>query len=136
VSRTRAQNRMRGFTLLEVVVAFAILTLALSALYEVFRLGLRGQQTASHEQAALEMAQKHLAELGSLRPLAEGKQSGKEDIYTWSEASALVTPKTGEAPYTIPAYQLSVQVDWQEAGASRDVTLETVRLEPTRNAGS
>ena len=71
----------RGFTLLEVMVAFAIAALALAALTQAALGGLHATQAAAHTQEALSLAQSRLAAV-ALNPRA-GEQSGDR----WRRAS-------------------------------------------------
>lgn len=68
-----------GFTLIEVLVAFAVLAIVLVPLLQVFGGGLGSTQTArAYTQAAL-LARSKLDEMGVEAPLVEGEETGTFD---------------------------------------------------------
>src|ERR1700722_17540423 len=56
----------RGFTLLEVLIAFIIAALALGVMFEASLGGLRASEAASHYQEALSLARSHLASVSTV----------------------------------------------------------------------
>lgn len=74
--QTRAQ---RGFTILEVLVAFLMAAMLLTIILSGFATGLSGlSRTEKTAQAAL-VAESRLAELGLVEPLEEREYSGKTE---------------------------------------------------------
>lgn len=74
----------RGFSLLEVLVAFVILGLVLGALMEIFSGGLRNVGLAGEYQHATLLGQSKLATVGIELPLKEGESNGDFDsTYRW-----------------------------------------------------
>ena len=67
---------VRGFTLLEVLIAFAILAVAMGAILQSFSQGLRSMTVAEKYTAAALLAQTKLAEVGSVIPLEAGEHDG------------------------------------------------------------
>ncbi len=61
-----------GFTLMEVLVAFAILALSLGGLYQLYGGALARHQGEAARIEALRVAQSTLAELGTSRPVTAG----------------------------------------------------------------
>ena len=61
-----------GFTLMEVLVAFAILALSLGGLYQLYGGALARHQGEAARIEALRVAQSTLAELGATRPVSAG----------------------------------------------------------------
>jgi len=108
--QARAQ---RGFTMLEVLVAFLLAAMLLAVILSGFSTGLSGlSRTAKTAQAAL-IAQSRLAELGIVEPLEEGEYSGiSED---------------SQVPYR---WQVRVQpFDWGYAAELRERGLEMYKIE-------
>lgn len=126
-----------GFTLLEVLIAFVILALSLATLYEVYRLGLRGERASVAQRAALEIAERHLVEMGSTRVLENGVREGLEGArYHWKETAELVIPLSGHVPYSVPAYRISVWVSWPGNHSVQTLRLDSARLVPPRKPGT
>src|SRR6202041_1768979 len=92
-----------GFTLIEVLVALAIVGLALAAIAGVFTQGLIGHETASDAEAALALAEERLALAGStLQPGANsgtlaGRFAWKTTVSPYSD-----NRKTAELPNSLP----------------------------------
>jgi general secretion pathway protein I len=123
----------RGFTLIEVLVAFVIVALALGALLQVFATGLRGSSAAENYTMAALLAESKLAAMGIEEPLEEGERAGEFDNgFAWS---TIVRPYDGGgdggptlAPGALQAFEVSVTVRWGGAGRERSVSLATLRL--------
>lgn len=112
-----------GFTLLEVVVALAILSIAVVASIQGFAQGLRLLKTAGDHQQAMLLADQKIREV--LVP-AEEKQSGTEGAFTWERTITVdPTPELERsrttASWTI--YRIAVRVGWGDRGHVELVTL-------------
>jgi general secretion pathway protein I len=126
----RGEARAAGFTLIEVLVALAIVGLALGAIAGAFSNGLVGHETASGVEAALAVAEERLALAGaSLRPgVSNGTFAGR---FAWQTT---VSPydagaKPADAPTSLPSlYSIAVSVAWHDGHRSRQVSLSTLRL--------
>ena len=127
----------RGFTLLEVLIAFAIASLALALLFRATSDGLLSVRTASRYEEAVARARSHLAAIGRDVALVAGSSEGNDGSgYRWHLD---VTPvATGQAVVVGPAriggppppvlYAISVAVSWREAGKERQFVLRTERM--------
>ena len=125
------RRRQQGVSLLEVLVAFAILGLCLGVLLQVFSGGLRNTALAEdYTQAAL-YAESILAAVGGEAPLAPGEDLGRvNDKFAWR---IRIEPYVDELlPQDSPAvlYWVTVEVFWQGVVSNRSVVLETLRLAP------
>ncbi|HZK92287.1 MAG TPA: prepilin-type N-terminal cleavage/methylation domain-containing protein [Stellaceae bacterium] len=122
-----------GFTLIEVLVALAIVGLALAAVAGVFSNGLIGHETASDAEAALALAEERLALAGAtatLRPATDkGVFAGR---FAWQ--TTVAPYEEGDdtrlaQPTGLPRlYRLAVSVAWQDGRRSRQLSLATLRL--------
>jgi general secretion pathway protein I len=123
----------RGFTLIEVLVALAVVGLALGAVAGVFGNGLTAHETASDAEAALAVGEEQLAlAAASLHPGASnGNYAGR---FAWrATVAAYADPadQSPDAPTTLPQlYRVAVSVAWQDGRHSRALSLSTLRLGP------
>jgi len=102
---SRLANRSSGFSLIEVVIAFMILALALGMLLSGLRVGLRGAERAAQANLALQYAESLLAEAGASVALSPGESRGEhEGGYVWERIIRpfpLATPIKGIAPFEV-----------------------------------
>ena len=132
----------RGFTLLEVLVAFAIASLALLVLFQGALAGLRSADIAGRYEEALTRARSRLAALGgSLVPADKQGEDGSS--YHWrvriSPVASTVSGNgvVGGAPAVrTTLYAVTVEVSWQEGGRRRVVELDSKRLGTAAASGS
>lgn len=115
----------RGFTLIEMVVAFAILGLTLTALYAVFENVLaRTAHDARFSEASL-IAESLLDRVGTEWPVGSGSQSG-----AWNEFSYEIRNDAAVLARTLPTQQVTVSVSWTEASNRQTITISTLKLAP------
>ena len=114
-----------GFTLLEVLVALAILSLAVVVTIQGFAQGLRLLKLSGDHQEAMALADQKARE--TLVPVA-GRDEGTEGAFRWER-----TTKAVDAPDLQPAgvaeprwrvYEITVGVSW---GGGRRVEVTTLR---------
>lgn len=129
--RARAQ---RGFTLLEVVVAFVVLALALTTLFQIFSAGLARAGELDEYTRALAVAESKLAAAGVETPLQEGETAGEtpDRAFSWRVAVRR-DPETMEMAKTrtipLELYRVEVKVAWRMAdGRNRELRLDTLQL--------
>ncbi len=126
--------REGGFSLIEVLVAFAILAAALGTLSSAFGTGLRGTRTAEFQLRAVDFAENLLAEAGRSSPLKRGVQTGTADGLHWQLEIAPWQGNTGEATppaagAALDALRVSVTVGWGSR-PGQSVKLQTLRVIP------
>lgn len=147
---TGAQGRARGFSLLEVLVAFVVLALTLAVIMRIFSQGLSRVSDSEYHARAVMLAESKLAELGAGIPLEEGEVSGdSKDALHWRvrlaayDTDKAKAAKDGkefrpmtdgkEAAVALPVRLLQVEVEVSRAGtpnASRSIRLVTLKLAP------
>jgi general secretion pathway protein I len=118
----------RGFTLIEVLIAFAILAVAMTALFQVFSNGLRTIGVAERYTMATMLARSVIDDVGVEIPLVPGERRGEiGDGFSWSvriARSTAVKPLVDAEELGIP-YDVSVTVSWD---GGRSLTLTTLRI--------
>ncbi len=123
-------GRQAGFSLLEVLVAFAILAVSLGVLMEIFsRASIASVATAQYSRAA-SLVESKLNAVGTEIPVEEDVLRGEsEDGFEWE---LTITPiELEETSFFEPPaspYRVNATALWQESGRVRRLTLSTLRL--------
>lgn len=133
----------RGYTLLEVLVAFAVLALALTLLLGTLSGGTRQVRWAADAGRAALHAQSLLADVGVGAPLRSGREDGVFDDgrYRWSlEVAPWTDPELPPAatvdPFAPTLLSLQLTVTWGEGGPRERLQLRSLRLvQPDAVAG-
>ena len=112
--------RERGFTLVEVLAAFVILSLTLASAYAALTGGLRWERRAAETASAALLARSYLAEAGVSRPLAEGvSEETLADGRTVRIAMRAVEPVPPAGAPRVLAWDVTVEIATPEgAGLS------------------
>ncbi|MDH3350586.1 MAG: prepilin-type N-terminal cleavage/methylation domain-containing protein [Gammaproteobacteria bacterium] len=127
----RANPRHSGYTLIEVLVAFMILALALTVLLRIFSTGLRNVSVSSDYARAILVAETQLASVGVISRLEPGETRGNDsDKFNWTRVVTNYVPFNGyyQSATQVPAYYITVTVEWPHAGRTRQVNLSSIRL--------
>ena len=135
----RFDRRQSGYTLIEVLVAFVILALALTVLLRIFSGGLRNVSVSSDYAIATLIAESQLAAAGIDLPLRPGETSGTEgERFEWTVNVQDYQPWPGyrSAAKGLDAYRVTVTVEWPHGDNTRSVGLSTVRLRTEGGVGS
>ena len=131
-------RRECGFSLLEVLVAFIIVALVVTALFRLFGGALGNASAAEEWTRALLVAQSRLELAASVQPLAETTDAGTEADgriawrttvvpYVAADADADVERLSQSMPTRL--YRVSVDVRFPGvAGQERSLTLATVKI--------
>jgi general secretion pathway protein I len=134
----RACSRQTGFSLLEVLVAFVILALVGTALFNLFGASLNNAGMADEYSRAANFAESRLTMLALDSPLRETSDQGTSDDgrYAWTTkvepyVAQGATDDQVRLAQMLPMrlWRLSVTVTWPgERGAQRSLSLATVRM--------
>jgi general secretion pathway protein I len=127
---TSGPGDCRGFSLLEVVVAFAILAVALGVLYQIFSGAAQRASLLQDYNYALSLAESKLARIGTAEPLVAGRLSGEFNAdYRWASAIEPLDAKRTDANTRLPPfYQVTVTVARTQTEHIPLVSLTTVRM--------
>jgi general secretion pathway protein I len=130
-------RNQRGFTLLEVLVAFAILALTLGALIQVFSQAIAATILSGAYSRASVLAEQKLDDVGLDIPLQAGSFSGEpEDGIAWQVTIAPYD--LGDTGWQAPLqpYVVTATAAWEDGGRQRRITLSSMRLGEPIDAGT
>jgi general secretion pathway protein I len=130
-------ERTAGFTLIEVVVAFVLLSTVLTLGFEIFSDGMRRTGDLQDRSRAVVIAQSKLDAVGMEQPLADGVTSGESEDrhYRWTLSIAR-SEETESAPgqpinSAYALFRVEARVEWDGGdGRARSYSLATLRLGP------
>ena len=124
---TSTAERARGFTLVEVLAALAILALTFTFAYRAMSGGLARLSDDGKAEEAVLVARVQLARVGGDLPLADGETAGRAaGGYSWQ----LRISPYGNSESGLAGHLVVVDVAWHSGRLARQVRLETVRLGP------
>lgn len=124
-------DRQAGFTLLEALLALAVLAVCTGWFYRGLELGLRGARLTERDQAALTVARSRLIEARALGPERGSPRSGTtDDGIDWTTSfipyAAQAVAGAPDQPHLI---RIDVEVSWRDIPGRpvRTLTLTTFR---------
>jgi general secretion pathway protein I len=134
-----SMSRSRGFSLIEVLVAFALLAGGLGLLIAILSGGMNQVRWAQTHSEAVQVARTALDTLGTIDPLQPGRFSGEavEGRYQWD----LLVEPWDEAPPGAPApfdqvedavaafevYRVELELRWDGGGPRERLRMSTLR---------
>jgi len=128
-----------GFTLLEVVVAMAILGLGLVVIMELFSSGLRLARMSEEYSQAVGLARAKLEEVRIAENLAEGEEQGEFNReYRWKvgiKKVEVLPVEKGDIQAPVDLYQIQVHVLWGGGAGERSATFESYRVLKPKEEG-
>ena len=129
---TAGPARQRGFTLIEVMVAFIIAALALSLLFQAASSSGTAAHQAGYYEEAVSRAKSHMAMVGRDADIAPGEREGDDGSgYRWRvkiTPSAVAQPPQGSSPENrLALYNVEVSISWSDSGRLHSVVLHTQR---------
>lgn len=126
--------RKQGFTLIEVVIALAILGVALTVIIELFSGGLRLGRASVEYTKAVNFARMKMEEIAIKPNIQEGTDEGEFDpTYRWQveikKMDLLSAQKDRDLNPPVELFQVKVNVLWKSGSKERSAIFETYRTE-------
>lgn len=132
-------KRSRGFTLLEVMLAFVIFALSFATVLEIMAGSMRSVSRASDDTEVALLAQTLMDQVGTEIPVEEGSYSGTGmDRYNWNldislydasaepERTGMSTTELAELS-GIELYRVDLNIDWESGRRDRSRHFSTIQ---------
>ncbi|QNP50471.1 prepilin-type N-terminal cleavage/methylation domain-containing protein [Diaphorobacter aerolatus] len=125
--RVPSRRRVRGFSLLELLVAFAIMAISLGVLYRATGSSVRTVGDLDLRQQATSIAESTISRVDAV-PTAGLNESGAVGDIAWS-LQTQPYDSGNSAPQAPKLHELVVSVRWMDRGEPREMILRTLRPE-------
>ena len=135
---SRGRVDRNGFTLIEVVIAVAILGIGLTVIMELFSGGLRLARVSEEYTKAMNFASLKMEEIATQKTVEEGEEEGEFDkTFRWQVGIEKVDILPGDkgTEFKPPAnlYHIRLLVLWKSGSKERSAGLETYKTVKFRN---
>jgi len=128
-------SKKAGFTLLEVLVAFTLLALAMGIIMQIFSRGVNGADLADRYAKAAMLAESKLATVGVAEALAEGDYNGQfDDNFAWTMTVRAYASAT--EPPTPSTLETAALANAQATGAGGTIASTLAPTAPTTTLGN
>ncbi|SDZ78149.1 general secretion pathway protein I [Thiothrix caldifontis] len=122
----------KGFSLLEVLVAFVVMGLVVGVLLQLFGSAMRSVALADEYSFAVQVAESRLAAVGSEIEVEEGNISGDEpgSAYRWEVQMSPIelSEALEKMPLPLQLYRVEVVVTWKSGDSAREFHLSSLRF--------
>lgn len=121
--------RQRGFSLLELLVAFSIMAISLVMLYRVSASSARHVVDAERYQRAVVLADSLLASTETVDEKG-WNDAGEVAGFSWMVRSVpYLTPIANADPKALPLHEIALTVRWREGAQAREIAVTTLRVQ-------
>jgi general secretion pathway protein I len=123
----------KGFTLIEVVVALAILGVGLTVIIELFSGGLRLGRTSMEYTKAVNYARMKMEEITMKPSVEEGTGEGESDdkAFRWQvgvkKIDLLPIDKSVDYKPPVELYQVKIEVFWKSGSKEKSTSVESLK---------
>lgn len=122
----------RGFSLLEILVAFSILSISLGVLINIFSTGVRTAQLTGDYARAIQIAETLLTTASSEITFQDDERFGViDETYSWIIRIQRFVPEDeawNEEISPLLPYRIQVDVSWSDRAHERTVRLVSLRM--------
>lgn len=122
----------RGFTLIEVLVATAILAVTLTILFQSFSGGINATVKSQKHILAILSAQSLMDRIGHDIPLKNGSKEGETELGLKWRSIIGFAEKPSNNPRAPTLHAVKVEVIWKERNKDRSLDLSTMKIRLTQ----
>ncbi len=131
----RGRRSSKGFTLLEVMLAFVIFALSFATVLEIMAGSMRSVRRASDDTQVALFAQSIMDLVGTEIPIEEGQFNGtgmdryqwRLDIYLYAASDEDIRTQELAEMSGIELYRVDLDIDWETGRRQRDLHFSTIR---------
>jgi len=124
----RRSSKMRGFTLLEVLISTVLLASVYVAVVALSSQSLRNLTRMQPHKMAMVHAREEMNQVLLLEELQPGTSSGAwDDVYRWEVRTSISDYNPKLAPGSFGLFDVRVTVFWGEAPTGKSYVLETTQ---------
>ena len=131
----KGRRSSRGFTLLEVMLAFVVFALSFATVLEIMAGSMRSVRRASDDTEVALFAQSIIDLVGTEIPVEEGRFSGTGmdryqwnlDIYLYEVSDEDIRTQELAEMSGIELYRVDLDIDWETGRRQRDLHFSTIR---------
>lgn len=120
-----SRRRGRGFSLLELLVAMAIMAMSLVMLYQVDAGVVRGVADQAVQQRATVLAQS-LLDARDAVPATGWQEDGQDAGFDWQVRSFVLPLPPGLDEKTPRLHEVRIQLRWQDRNGPRELAMSTL----------
>lgn len=130
-ARPRKPQAAAGFSLLEVLAAFVLFSIAFAGVLQLLAASARNTRIAAEYTQAALWAQSLMDSYGVLEPLVEGSDRGRfDERYQWQIEVSRVEPEappTLQEMFAVDLFRIELVVFWGEPARQREARFVTLR---------
>lgn len=122
-------SKSEGMTLIEVLVAFVILSMTMTVILRINSTTLRNHQVSAHYLKAVQIAQSRLEQMAAEVQESNYSQQGvDEETYRWSYLRQPFSAWTEEKLFAVPLSPIEEKITlaWDAPGGERQVTFTRI----------
>jgi general secretion pathway protein I len=131
----RGRQSSRGFTLLEVMLAFVVFALSFATVLEIMAGSMRSVRRASDDTQVALLAQSIMDLVGTEIPIEEGQFNGtgmdryqwRLDIYLYEATDEDIRTQELAEMSGIELYRVDLDINWETGRRERDLHFSTIR---------
>lgn len=132
---TKVRRNSRGFTLLEVMLAFVVFALSFATVLEIMAGSMRSVRRASDDTQVALFAQSIMDLVGTEIPVEDGQYNGtgmdryqwRLDIYLYEVGEEDIRTQELAEMSGIELYKVDLDIDWETGRRQRDLHFSTIR---------
>ncbi|OEU52057.1 MAG: hypothetical protein BA861_12195 [Desulfobacterales bacterium S3730MH5] len=143
MERVRVEDRLGlgshgGFTLIETLVAIAILSISLTVIFQLFSGGLKSSRLSDEYTSGIFHSREKMEEILLAEELTDGVTEGEfEDGFRWrAEILRLEPEEEVEARLPFDTISINLDIEWDAGRSTKHFEISTIKIaEKLKNSG-